>query len=134
MEFKDRYEKFKLHVKENKKVYIAFGGGVAFAGITCLIVRGVAPRPISSSVTGAAGSNVIGAGKKVVLRNVSFFAANRQGPPSWVVRCLETGDVFTSQRAAALALGIAETNLSKHLNGLLQHAQGYHFERICLAA
>src|SRR5262245_57347920 len=110
--------RIKKHVREHKREYIAAAGGAVLATITCIIVRGIASQPINSSVTGVAGSNVIGAGKKVVLRNVSFFASNRQGPPSWVVRCLETGDVFTSQRAASIAMGITETNLSKHLNGL----------------
>lgn len=122
----------KTHIRENKRRYLL--GVLGFAGITCLVMRGVASQPISSSVTGAAGSNVIGAGKKVVMRNVSFISSNRQGPPSWVVRCLDTGDIFTSQRSAALALGITETNLSKHLNGLQETAEGLSFERICMAA
>ena len=129
---KEKYEQAKQHVKDHKEAYIV--GGLSLAGISCLIMRGVASQPISSSVTGTAGSSVTGTGKKVVISNISFISADRQGPPSWVVRCKETGSIFTSQRGAASEMGITESNISKHLNGMQETAQGYHFERICLAA
>lgn len=129
-----KFERVKRHVRENKKFYIGVTTGVGIAGFSYLIMRSAASQSINSSVTGAAGSNVIGAGKKVVLHNVSFISSNRQGPPSWVVRCIETGDVFTSQRSAALEMGINQVNISKHLNGLQDHAEGFHFERICMVA
>lgn len=43
-------------------------------------------------------------------------------------------NVFTSQNAAAEAMDITKSNISRHLNGLQEDAQGFHFERICLAA
>lgn len=128
------FESAKEHIKRHKAVYICVAVGVTSAGITYLIMRSVATQPISSSVTGTAGSSVTGTGKKVVISNVSFISADRKGPPSWVVRCKETGIIFTSQRAAALAMNIEESNLSKHLNGLQASAENYHFERICMAA
>jgi hypothetical protein len=131
MEIKSKLKKVRNHIEENRDVYIL--GGI-FAGITFLIVRNVASQPISSSVTGTAGSSVTGTRNKVVMNNVSYISANRQGPPSWVIRCKETGDVFTSQRIAASEMSISETNISKQLNGLQEDAQGYHFERICMAA
>jgi tyrosine-protein phosphatase YwqE len=130
----DRFEAIKEHIAKHKVVYSSLATGVVFAGITALIMRGVAKQPISSSVTGTAGSSVTGTGKKVVISNVSFISSDRQGPPSWVVRCKETGNIFTSQRAASLAMEISETNISKQLNGLQTSAQGYTFERICMAA
>jgi len=122
------------HIKRNKEVYICIGVGLTSAGITYLIMRSAATQHISSSVTGTAGSSVTGTGKNVVISNVSFISSDRKGPPSWVVRCKETGNIFTSQRTAALAMGIDESNLSKHLNGLQPTAENYHFERICMAA
>ena len=73
-------------------------------------------------------------GKNATLNQVSYFASERQGPPSWVVRCIETGNVFTSQRSAAFAMEISESNISRQLNGLKDQADGYHFERLCMAA
>lgn len=126
------------HLKKNKQIYIGLGIGLGFAGITWLIVRNQS-QPITSSVTGGAGHSVTVTGHRVEIRDntlnmVSYISAERQGPPSWVVRCIETGQVFTSQRSAALAMEIAETNISKHLNGLQDTAQGYTFERLCMAA
>lgn len=128
-------QKIRQHVENHKTFYISLGTGVAFAGITALIMRGVASQPIRvGNVADAAGAgNVAVAGKKVVMNNVSFISANRQGSPSWVTRCLETNEVFTSQRKAALAMGIPQSELSQHLNGIRDTADGRHFERICLA-
>jgi hypothetical protein len=73
-------------------------------------------------------------GDGAVMNNVSFISSNRQGSPSWVVRCIETDEVFTSQRKAALALDIPQSELSQHLSGRLDSAHGRTFERICMAA
>jgi polygalacturonase len=131
---KEKTDKFKEHIQKYKVVYTVGITGVGVAGITWLIMRGITSQPISSCVTGTTGSYVIGTGKKVIIDNVSFISADRQGPPSWVVRYKETGMIFTSQRSAAIAMEISEFNLSKHLNGFQEDAQGYHFERICMAA
>lgn len=69
-----------------------------------------------------------------VLNLKQVINSNRKGAPSWVVRCVETGQIYTSQRAAALATGIAESDISRHLNGLRELSENLHFERICLAA
>jgi hypothetical protein len=124
----------KNHIKRHQVIY-SLGAGIGIAGITAFIMRDIAfTEPISSSVTGTANSSVTGIGNKVVMKNVSFISSLRQGPPSWVIRCKETGQIFTSQREASLLMNITETNLSKHLNGLQATAEGWHFERICMAA
>lgn len=69
-----------------------------------------------------------------VLNLKQVINSNRKGAPSWVVRCVETGQIYTSQRAAALSTGIAESDISRHLNGLRELSENLHFERICLAA
>jgi hypothetical protein len=123
----------KTHLHENKKVYIAGAVGIV-AGITCVMMRDIISQSLShgTSVTAQDGISVLG--KKVVMNNVSYFASNRQGPPSWVIRCLENGDVYTSQSAAASTLNLSPQEISKHLNGLMDHVRGYHFERLCMAA
>jgi hypothetical protein len=126
-------EKLKQHFQENWKIYAGVGGGT-LAGITCCIVRGVASRPISSGITGTADHGITAIGKKVVMSNVSYISANRQGPPSWVVRCKETSELFTSQRAAEMEMGLTAGNVSKYLLGTIPNANGYTFERICMAA
>ena len=135
----------KEHVYKNKKTYVACGlTAITVAGITMLVMR---PR-IGSAIGGAAGPAVGGTGQSGVSNFISpvnvggkttvnlsqVIEAHRQGPPSWVVRCLETGEAWASQRSAALANGLQESHLSSHLNGLRDHVNGLHFERVCLAA
>ena len=64
----------------------------------------------------------------------NLYEAMRQGPPSWIVRCKETGVIFMSQSEAAQKMGLAANELSQHLNGIREHVEGYTFERIAMAA
>jgi hypothetical protein len=134
----DVFDDIKNHFEKYKAAYIVGGvslGIFGVAGITYLITRGVDPtQPIShgNAVTAERGIAVLG--KKVVMSNVSYISANRQGPPSWVVRCKETGEIFSSQNAAASAMGLFASEVSQQLLGRKDNAQGFHFERICLAA
>jgi hypothetical protein len=127
-------EKIKKHLQENKTVYIAGAGCLVVAGITFLIMRSSSGSTILRDSIVEAQRDSIVLGKNATLNQVSYFASERQGPPSWVVRCIETGNVFTSQRSAAFAMEISESNISRQLNGLKDQADGYHFERLCMAA
>lgn len=131
----DVADEVKSHFEKYKFVYLAGGIGVGIAGFTYLIMRGVdSSEPIShgNAVTAERGIAVLG--KRVVMSNVSYISSNRQGPPSWVVRCKETGEIFTSQNAAASAMGLFASEVSQQLTGRKDNVQGFHFERICLAA
>src|SRR5215475_3086037 len=123
----------KEHIKKYKVVYISAATGTAFAGITYLIMRNV-DLSISRGISVTADRGISVVGKKIELNNVSYISSNRKGSPSWVVRCLETDGIFSSQRSAALEMGLPESEVSKHLNGLMDNVRGYHFERICMAA
>lgn len=156
----ERIEKIKKHFENNKIVYV-MGTIFVCAGVTTLIMRerhanffksldgpktadtSVTMRPLTQPIgitTGDPAQSTIGIlGQKVVIKDstlniASYISADRQGPPSWVVRCLETDKVFTSQRSAALAMGLAQDHLSNHLNGTRDDVSGFHFERVCLAA
>ena len=142
---KERFEKAKNHVKENKVTYLVVGSGVTLAIITLVIMRDTTSRHISRGIPVAAqgGIPVLGKsvaiqnnilGKNNVLNSVSYISADRKGPPSWVVRCKETGAIFTSQKSAANNMYLPANEISRHLNGVLDNVRGYHFERICMAA
>lgn len=128
------YKKVKNHIQENKEIYIAAIGGAMVAGITCAIKRDIVSQPISRGISVTAQRGISVLGKKVVMNNVSYISADRSGPPSWVVRCKETGNIFKSQNEAAGTMSISSSELSKHLNGVMDDVRGYHFERICMAA
>lgn len=130
---KEIKEKAVKNWEDHKKIYIGIGVGL-LAGITCSMMRDIVQQSISRGISVTADRGISVIGKKVAMNNVSYISANRQGPPSWVIRCLETGAIFTSQRIAAMEMGLPENEISKHLNGLMDHVRGNHFERICLAA
>lgn len=136
-------KQIKEHFETHRELYI----GIGVAVITSLVMRGIASQHISRGIPVTTSPGIPGTGESVVLNNasktflgksiilnsVSYIASERQGPPSWVIRCKETNVLFTSQRSAALEMGIPENELSRHLNGVLDHVRGYQFERICMA-
>jgi hypothetical protein len=129
-------DQVKTHVRKHQTVYSM----VAIAGITCVIMRG----RNASVLRVLDGSFDFPRSSTVTIRPLTFLShrttvvavvsRGTQGPPSWVVRCLETGEIFISQADAAKAMNISASILSSHLNGKFEHALGNHFERICMAA
>lgn len=148
----------KEHYKKYKTLYLCTATGVVIAGFTYLIMRGryeglgnagpYGPKTIDTSVTmrpirdskcisraiGVTAGRDIVVTKKSILNNVSYISSNRKGAPSWVIRCVETGIIFTSQHSAALSMELSESHISAHLNGIRDNVNGYTFERICMAA
>lgn len=133
----EKFEQFKQHLKEHKTEYLT---GIGFATITCLIMRG---RYEALATGGAYGLET--ADTSVTMRPLSFFSSqgdnvvsvvvrNGRGNPGYIVRNLDTGKFFSSQREAASAFGISETLLSKHINGKIPNAEGLQFERLPFAA
>ena len=127
-------EELKKHLSDNKKFYIGLSAGAGIAGITYLIMRNNSTQPISRGIAVTASRGIAVTGKKVVMENVSYISSNRSGPPSWVVRCVQTGQIYTSQTSAANEMGLKASEISRHLNGLRDTVRGYTFERICLSA
>lgn len=117
--------------------HLLCGSGGSFSNLS--ISRGI---PVTASrgipVTGENSGFIFNNQQGLVNRNTMNITqvvdSLRRGAPSWVVRCLETGEAFMSQRAAANAMGLSEAEISRHLNGALDHVRGYHFDRICMAA
>lgn len=137
--------KIKTHLRKHKTFYACGATGAVVAGISFLVMRDRNSHCISRGITVTAqrGTSVLeesNAIQNVIVGNdntlnaVSFISANRQGPPSWVVRCKETGEIFTSQNAAANVMELPKSEISKHLNGVMDGVRGYHFERICMVA
>ncbi len=142
-------EKLRDHWARHKHLYVGIVLGVALAGITLLIVRRVNAQPIQGAdgVLAQGADGVLGKrvdatfGSSVIadtinaetFNNVSYVSVTRQGPPSWVIRCLETGEIFMSQKQAAELMGLPASHISEHLNGAMPHVRGYTFERLCMA-
>lgn len=133
----ERIEKIKEHIHRHKVAYSCGATAVVVAGITCVVMRGryealanggaYGPKTIDTSVTVRPLS--------ILSRQetaVSVISRNGRGHPGYIIRCVETGEYFSSQRITALLKNISETILSKHLNGILEDAEGLHFERVAL--
>lgn len=130
-----RRERFRAHYYRYRTEYICGAMLISAALIThCIMRRSVIAQPINGGISAVADGGISVVGKKVVMDNVSYISRNRQGPPSWVVRNLETGSIFTSQKLAASEMGVPASELSKHLNGLMENVRGLHFERVCMTA
>lgn len=129
-------EKFKAHWEKHKQTYITVGVGVAMSVVVGIAVYILTKQKSPNiNVDMNVGDDNHDPQQMVNLGTLNYtIEANRQGPPSWVVRCLETGDVFSSQNKAAKALGISTTDISCQLNGIKPDINGLHFERICIAA
>ena len=138
-------EKIKEHIKRHKMFYISAGCVALGIGIAVLAGRIVKNHQIGVELLDAASVELLDAGKTVgssvfINKNtgnlsvLNYIDQRRPGSPSWVVRCLETDAIFSSQRKAAEALELSQADLSRHLNGLKDHVNNLHFERICMAA
>ena len=51
-----------------------------------------------------------------------------KNPKSTAVRCVNTGEVFETQRAAAKAKGVLQSKISKCCSGAAKHTHGLRFE------
>jgi len=137
----------KAHIQEHKVAY-SVGTTLVIAGISYALMRRIVTQHISRGIPVAAGRGIpVTVDKSVVINNaspffgtnktlnhVSYISSRRQGAPSWVIRCLETGDIYPSQLDAAKGMNLPASEISRHLNGSLDHVRGFNFERICMAA
>ena len=118
-----KYTEIKEHVRRNKTAYTVGTTGIVLVIATFFVTRRVY------------GPNAFLAKKIVIKDSVLIFStyARKQGPPSYVVRCVETKRIFTSQAEAARGMGLDPSDLSKHLNEIRDHVKGYHFTRVAIA-
>lgn len=125
-----KYEQIKGHVERNKPFY-AFAGGIVVTAVVIVVTKRVDMRYLGGTVrTALLAKNVTVKDSGVLL--IQTFE-RWTGSPSWMVRCVETGRVFTSQADAAKIMDLSPTTLSRHLNGLRDHVNGYHFVRVAMA-
>jgi hypothetical protein len=134
-------EKTKAHFRKYKTWYCCAGAGLLGAGITLVIMKG------RSAWVGNAASDEDLILNKLFARSFNFFSHHNnvtsnivtvverdgRGHPGYIVRCLETNEIFPSQHAASASLGIPATVISDHLRGKFEDANGLHLERILVA-
>ena len=144
--------KIKEHLKKYKVCYVGAACLVVGAGFTCLMMRkdiGLLCGPNSRLLCGHEGSGKIAvdntarsfsfnafsdnSGNTTITHNaVTTIHNNSRGHSGFVTRCLETGDVFSTQNAAAKAFDISPSVMSSHLNKGVPLDQGLTFERLAV--
>jgi hypothetical protein len=73
----------------------------------------------SNSLFGSSTNNV-----------VTTIHTESKGNSGFVTKCIETGEIFSTQGDAARAFGIPEEFMSKHLNYGRELFEDLHFERV----
>lgn len=130
----DKIQEFKNHVKRHKKIYIV--GSVIFAGITLVIMRRRVPLFVSAPENSTEFNirPLAFLSKQDVRTNiVNVLEREGRGHPGYLVRCLETDEIFPSQAQAAEAFGGNATTMTSHLLGKYDNFHGFHFERVGIA-
>lgn len=126
MEDLPKSERIKRHIKKHRVAY-SVGGVVVIAGTFFMLGRYVGMR---------SGPNAWLNAKKIVIKDNIFLIrtyVRQQGPPSWIIECIETGDKFVSQAAAAREMGLSKAEISQYFNGNRHNVGGYTFARLAMA-
>lgn len=117
--------KFKAHFKKHKFKYGVVIGLVVGGTVVYLFAktRGGANVDVTNKQMVAVNSPI--------TNNITneYNLPNRRGHAGDIIKCVETGEVFASQRRAAEVMGVNRSELNKHINGLKEDVNGLHFEK-----
>lgn len=128
---KAKLKKAKEHIVENREVYIS--------GIVCFTV-GVAVSQFISTTTNtpqvvggsASNDNDVQVGGDVnapiTINQNATVVNNFGGRLCKIVKCVDTGEIFETAKAAAKSAGVDPVTMSKHLNGKRDHLFGMTYE------
>lgn len=128
-------KEIKEHFAKYRNIYITAGIVVLASAVTGFTVYfGVKAQGLTTnkiSIKGNKNQNITLQTGGVLNYTIK---SNRKGPPSWMVRCIETGEIFSSQKKAAKAMEIDPRKISQNVRGLITDIKGLHFERVALSA
>lgn len=118
---KNTVKKIKIHLHENKKVYIGTAVGIAVGAAGALILKKSYDVKVAQQATQAALVNW----KPTILQEqhitVELPARGHRGD---VIFDTTNKKLYASRNAAAEALGVSATTIAQHLKGLRDHVKG----------
>lgn len=122
MEKKTVGQKVKGHFEKHKIKYIVGG--------TCLVAGGAVGVYLGNK--GIINVQLVNTGEVTQVQNIdkSVNILSRRGHAGDVIRCLETGETFASQKRAAEVYGVNQGDISKHLKGKKDSVKGMTFEKV----
>lgn len=140
-------DKIKEHFKKHKKAYII--GGVIFAEITLIIVRGRyagarggletstevntssnLERGVSTQPLSILSDNVTHGDYSPITSIVNVLEREGRGHPGYLLYCPELDRIFRSGVEASQETGIPQGVISGVVTGKFPDADGLHFKRI----
>lgn len=129
-----RWERFKSHMERNKQLYILTGVGalLGIAGGYTLAKAGESSGDVFE-IDLDAGQDAIATVYGDVDNSENHIhntTHNYGGYQSKIVKNLDTGEIFESQKAAAESVYVSEQAMSRHLDGEYGNLYGNTFERI----
>lgn len=120
----EKIDRIKKHFVDNKKVYVVAGVTAAVSVVATVVImkcRNVdAPVQLANHIVGD---------HNTILQEIHINMC-RPGNKAFVVKCVETQQVWPSIRSAAEDLKVNPGELSKHLRDLTDSVKGMHFEKI----
>lgn len=120
------YQRVMIHFEDNGKIYLGIGGGL----VAGYLLHSQRAEVMIAPVT----KNQAVMQYKPMANNIVVTNVVRRGHPGNIVKCVDTGEVFASQRRAAAAMGVPRYEMYEHLKGELETAGGHIFEKIGEAA
>ncbi len=120
---RERVEKIKNYLRENKVTYFATAGGVVIGGLSALAFG--PNTEIKQTVD--SWKFTIFTWKPSTINNISATLI-RRGHPGFAVICKETKEQWASINQAAAAIGTSATSLANHLKGKNVDVYGLHYE------
>ena len=122
MEKKTVAQKVKGHFKKHKVKYIV-GGTCAATGLAVGAYLGN---------KGIINIQLVNTGhvEQHLTIDKSVNILSRRGHAGDVIRCLETGETFASQKRASEVYGVNQGDISKHLKGKKDNVKGLTFEKV----
>lgn len=121
----------KDHVERHKTAYI-IGGVVVIVGAVYIVTRRRYDVRFNYAPSITEMSNKIkltGNWKPEIHANLVKINVNDTGRPGYLVYSVDFDKYFPTQTKTAETFGISNSTLSRHLNGHIPDAKGFHFER-----
>lgn len=126
--FEGKWDVIKKHVSDHRETYIAGGILLALGIVTGYELH----RRYGSSTTIVHDDStaLIECDIQTLDGPVLNIYNHRRGRPGKPVLHIESGDIYPSQRSCARSLGTDERTVSRHLNGLQEHANNQHLKTV----
>lgn len=121
---REKLERAKKHLAENKWTYISVTGAIVVAGTVGFVLGQEGYQKIE----------MLNFKINCPDNSKTTIVLNRRGTQSNFVRDLDTEAIYESQNLAAKALGVHPSKVSDHLHGRIKNVQGHHLEVIGEAA